>query len=667
MLGYQDERIPEGWLSFFVDGSETKDQANRNKPIQERVQEALKSHEIPHRAASNRLARNIRCLSATLGMSAGERRLLRLAVLRWLFEPLELALSVCGKVHQLDASRLLAAAIDSPSGLVFQSLEPSRSLRASGLLSTAQFPCRVPDLLRLPTGLAEDVIFNAKGAEAVLARLCRISAPAKLKRQDFPQAASEIDVIVAMLKSMDNLPRLGMNVLIYGTPGTGKTEFARMVSAEVGHQLLEVPCVDGDEDPLNAERRFLAYWTCQRIAAAQSRGMVLFDEAEDVFPPLPKGIGQTAADNARGPRKAWINSMLESNAVPTIWTSNSIHQIEDSILRRFDLVFELLPPGLRLRRAITDRYLGSLGISPEMLERLARTRTLVPAHVERLAAVLAPIQDSGEDASRACATAINHHLREFHGVACAMESTARFSGDVVPPVSDRSISRVAQDIVGSHARRIIVKGRSASDRRSWCDCLARHLDRDLSVISLLLYFHPNGPDHRHLARRLDRSLRADEIVLLDDVDLLESVAAGDQGFSLRLAARHVGDVIASYPGVLLIALPENPDALPVCVRERPSITVRLRALTPAVVWQALVGVARHHRLNMDISEVHARDILTKCAFESVDAARAAIGDVLAGSKPASVLGLLDELQRIREPSRINDRSRMGFLGIVGTS
>ena len=47
--------------------------------------------------------------------------------------------------------------------------------------------------------------------------------------------------------------------------------------------------------------------------------------------------------------KAWVNQILESNCVPTIWVTNRIEQIDPAFRRRFAYHLELKspPPGAR--------------------------------------------------------------------------------------------------------------------------------------------------------------------------------------------------------------------------------------------------------------------------------------------------------------------------------
>ena len=59
------------------------------------------------------------------------------------------------------------------------------------------------------------------------------TAPAELKWNDFHHVAEQRDHLEKVLKSALSLHAQGVNVLVYGAPGTGKTEFCRVLAARL--------------------------------------------------------------------------------------------------------------------------------------------------------------------------------------------------------------------------------------------------------------------------------------------------------------------------------------------------------------------------------------------------------------------------------------------------
>ncbi len=124
----------------------------------------------------------------------------------------------------------------------------------------------------------------------------------------------------------------GINILIHGPPGTGKTELARTLAAAAGLALRAVGEADADGDEPERYERVNALRPAQRLLAGRGEATLLFDEMEDL-------IGDTKPSGndwfeRRSGSKVFVNRQLETNPVPVIWTTNAIGTIDAAILRR---------------------------------------------------------------------------------------------------------------------------------------------------------------------------------------------------------------------------------------------------------------------------------------------------------------------------------------------
>ncbi|MEO5698564.1 MAG: AAA family ATPase, partial [Burkholderiaceae bacterium] len=116
---------------------------------------------------------------------------------------------------------------------------------------------------------------------------------------------------------------------------------------------------------------------------------LLFDEVEDVFPPISTDAAQLMArmDTGDGAMsgsvsgKAWVNQILETNPVPVIWVTNRIEQIDPAFRRRFQYHLELKSPPPGAREALVARALAGVDVAEGFAARLAERKGLTPAQI----------------------------------------------------------------------------------------------------------------------------------------------------------------------------------------------------------------------------------------------------------------------------------------------
>ena len=194
--------------------------------------------------------------------------------------------------------------------------------------------------------------------------------------------------------------RPGVNVLLYGAPGTGKSEFARVMAAACGATLQSIEVREGNDV---AAGRLARLRTVLQVAP-RSGTMILFDELEDLF----TRSGFLVESLTPRMSKQAFNELLETNPVPVVWTTNRVQGMDPAFLRRFTCAVAFRPLGAKQRARVLGRKLnGKLteadvkavalrySASPAQLDAAVETsRMLSDGAVTRasLEQVLAPVE-----------------------------------------------------------------------------------------------------------------------------------------------------------------------------------------------------------------------------------------------------------------------------------
>ena len=339
-----------------------------------------------------RLTENIGMLARVLSLTAAERTLIECAALAKCTRDLRPILVDCKAASAAEAHAMLGEVAKVSPNDIAVALKPGGRLESLALIDTPIAEHNITDLgdlMRLSDRLLPILLEPYESEGAMMAAFTRPSKASDLSVSDYPHVEADARYLAALLKSAAQRREKGVNVLIYGAPGTGKTEFAKVITALAGAELYEVECFDREGQSLTGKERYRSLQVSQSFLKGRENTVLLFDEVEDVFPSNPSEMLNMflAEEHHRGSvnGKAWVNQTLESNPVPTIWISNSINQIDPAYRRRFQFHLELKNPPQNVRANITRKHLSGLDVSAEFIEKLAARRTLTPAQIHAAA------------------------------------------------------------------------------------------------------------------------------------------------------------------------------------------------------------------------------------------------------------------------------------------
>jgi SpoVK/Ycf46/Vps4 family AAA+-type ATPase len=373
---------------------------------------------------STLVEKNIDALAGLLQLNRAERALLLYGTLARYQRDLR-SLLVEFKVNNApEAYASLGEVAGVPGDEVAEALRAGSRLERIGLVENLISEHNITDLadlMKVSEKLPPVLMREYRDESELMAVFTRPAAPTALTRAHFHFVADEVDVLATLLRQAIATRSAGVNVLLYGPPGTGKTELAKVLATQAGADLYEVEYADRDGNSLTGRDRYRSLQIAQVFLKGAQSAALLFDEVEDVFPPisLDAAAFMARADQQMLPPsggnhsvngKAWVNQILESNPVPTIWVTNQIEQIDPAFRRRFAYHLELKSPPPGAREQLVRSALDGAAVSDAFVARLAERKGLTPAQIRtavRFATLaLAPADAPDEAGSEQGAAAV---------------------------------------------------------------------------------------------------------------------------------------------------------------------------------------------------------------------------------------------------------------------
>ncbi|MBA91221.1 MAG: AAA family ATPase [Phyllobacteriaceae bacterium] len=360
-------------------------------------------------ARADALSRNISALSDHMGLDEDETAIFTLTLRAARFGPVNTLCNTLTDDARLPVEDAVAILTGVSRSRVRKALAPSAKLQSCGLLHFDKPPYAglgIQPGERLLTAMEPP----SRGISDILASMFATVEPATVTWDDFEHIGPERDFALRLLKGALKRRERGVNILLHGAPGTGKTELCKVLAACAGANLCAVGESDDDGDEPSRFERMQQLRFGQRLLGDQGNTVILFDEMEDLFPALD--VGFFGLPMRRTGSKVHMNRLLETNPAPTLWTTNSIRDCDPAFLRRFTFVLELRTPPIQVRARVWQKMAQQhqVRLTPELCLGLAESMAEAPA-LASSALRAARIADGGPEDVRLTAQALSVAVR----------------------------------------------------------------------------------------------------------------------------------------------------------------------------------------------------------------------------------------------------------------
>lgn len=552
------------------------------------------------------LTKNISRLSKLVGLTTVDCRILEFTVF---LQSETLLIEVSDHLGQLSSVKLfhvLAQILDLPEEAVRHSLDSQGILARSGLIAIERSGYTLDRKLNLISDSFADHIISIETDPILLLRdMVSIGSQAILKMDDYAHINQSLSILRPYLRQAISEKRKGVNIFLYGAPGTGKSQLSKAIAQDMQCELFEVTSEDKDGDPVGGMKRLRAFRAAQSFFG-QRRALILFDEVEDVFNDGNQIFGEKSTAQRH---KAWINRTLEENAIPTLWLSNSINGLDSAFVRRFDMVIELPVPPKAQRKRIIQESCADL-LDAKDIELLSQSESLAPAVVSRAASVVRSIsKDLGEMTTSTAIEKLIANTLEAQGHQPIRKNDPNMLPEIYDPTfihADANLSEVAHGLMQSKSGRLCLYGPPGTGKTAFARWLAEQLKvplivkRTSDIMSKWV-----GENEKNIAQAFKEADQEGAVLLIDEVDSFLQDRRGARGGWEVSMVNEMLTQMESFSGVF-IASTNLIDGLDQAALRRFDLKVKFDFLRPEQVSELFQRYCKQLSLDAPTTDLLAK-------------------------------------------------------------
>ena len=457
------------------------------------------------------LEHNLNLLQSNLGLNDAEKTILRFVAIMFNYEVVSDACELIGDLNSRQAVKALSQILNLNSSDVQNAFRKDGIFAKTSLIKIDSYYSRnLRSKIDVINNEFTDALFiKCESIDEIFQSAIKPCSKTNLTLKNYAHVKEDMQILVSFLKNAIHKKQKGVNVLLYGSAGTGKTELSKVIASELNLKLYEVAYAD-ESGYANELERIKSYCLAQNVLSAGSN-LLMYDEAEDVF--------NTRNDEKRQYGKAFINRSLETNEVPTIWITNNIYSMDEAVVRRFNLAIELGVPNENMRAKIIKEYSANL-IDNKLIKKLAKNEHVAPAVVSNASLVVSNLNTG--DRNKAFERVISNTLKaQGYGEIEKDKSSDDLPSSYDPNFvnSNCDLNELMKGIKESKSARVCLYGVPGTGKSAYAKFIAKSLRKPIIIKkgSDLLSMWVGGTE-RNIADAFEEAKNKKAVLVFDEVD-----------------------------------------------------------------------------------------------------------------------------------------------------
>ncbi len=375
--------------------------------------------------------------------------------------------------------------------------------------------------------------------------------------ESFSVNKSATTIMQKMIEGNENI-----SLLLYGKPGSGKTEYAKSLAKASGLK----PLVFKNEVEIQKSAKGNDNVICRLnllLSIARNDSILIIDEADTLLKTKSFDFFGMACPSAN---KGTVNKMLENSKNKIIWIVNFTSQMDVSTLRRFNFSYKFDAMTKEQLRSITCKKLKPLHLEPETNDEilgLMERYSVTGASVDNVVKTIRSLGVTDRNSLMECVQIILKENQQLINGRSKMRDKVTSSYDIhalnasMNPEEIVEMIRNARDFAeknktSENGIRMLFYGASGTGKTEFARYISEKLGKKILLKRASDIFDKYvGGTEQNIKAAFEEADRTDSILLLDEADSFFASRDSAQYNWERTQVNELLTQMEEFPGILI--------------------------------------------------------------------------------------------------------------------